>query len=86
MCVMCACTLFYKQLRLDPGESLALAGGSLQLLLSISEPPLLFPHRLLVVLVKVLQLVVRTLEHLLTTTPCDDHTLMGKPLKLFVLK
>lgn len=55
---MSVCTLFYQEVGLDPVESLTLSPSSVQLLLAICQPALLLPHRPLVVLVNLLQLLI----------------------------
>ncbi len=52
------CTLFHQEISLDSVESLTLPTSFLKLLLAVCQPPLLLPHRPLVVLVNLLQLLV----------------------------
>lgn len=51
-------TLFTQKFSFDSVESLTLSASSLQLLLALGQPSLLLPHRPLVVLVNVLQLLI----------------------------
>lgn len=54
----CLCTLFHQQISLDSVESLTLPTSFLQFLLAVYQPPFLLPHRPLVVLVNLLQLLI----------------------------
>lgn len=62
-------TLFHQEICLYSVESLTLPSGFFQLLLAVCQPSLLLPHRPLVVVVIVLQLLIGTLEDLSREQP-----------------